>query len=126
MTVNFPGGAPIASVPLGGRKAEVPAVKISSDQALPELKTQVVDTVEISAAEQKRFEAVKRAAESVFNNFYAVSDTKFSIYKDASGQYITRFTSLRDGSVTYIPEPDLLQSIERLRRNSEAIVRLEA
>jgi hypothetical protein len=39
-----------------------------------------------------------------------VSDQKFTIYKDAAGQYITRFTSLRDGSVTYIPEPELFRS----------------
>ncbi len=43
-------------------------------------------------------------------NIYVVSDQRFTIFKDATGQYITRFTSLRDGKVTYIPEPQLLKS----------------
>lgn len=60
------------------------------------------------AAEQKRAEAVQRAAQDIANVF-VVSDKRFTIFKDTTGQYITRFTSLRDGRVTYIPEPDLLR-----------------
>ncbi len=59
-------------------------------------------------AEQKRYEAVQKQAQDVAN-VYVVSDRTFSIFKDASGQYITRFTSLRDGRVTYIPEPELFR-----------------
>lgn len=40
-----------------------------------------------------------------FAQTYAVSDQKFALYKDASGQMITRYVSLRDGSVTYMPAP---------------------
>lgn len=61
----------------------------------------------IEAAEAKRYEAVRDAASNVADP-YVVGDQSFSIYKDVNGQYITRFTSLRDGKVTYIPEPDLL------------------
>lgn len=59
-------------------------------------------------ADQKRFEAIKRMAQQVANVFI-VNDRRFTIFKDASGQFITRFTSLRDGKVTYIPEPDLIK-----------------
>ena len=65
--------------------------------------------IDIHAAEAKRLEAVQRAATSIANS-YVVSDKTFSIFKDATGQYITRFTSLRDGKVTYIPEPELLKT----------------
>lgn len=61
------------------------------------------------AAEQRRFEGVRRAAQEMANMF-AVSDKTFTIFKDASGQYITRFTSLRDGRVTYFPEPNLVRA----------------
>jgi hypothetical protein len=58
--------------------------------------------------EQQRFEAVQRVSEQVAD-FFVVSDKTFTIFKDVSGQYVTRFTSLRDGKVTYIPEPNLFR-----------------
>lgn len=60
------------------------------------------------AAEQRRYEAVQKVAKDIANVFI-VSDMRFTIFKDSTGQYITRFTSLRDGKVTYIPEPQLLK-----------------
>ena len=62
----------------------------------------------LSASAPARSEQVEHAA-SRFSDFFAVSATSFSIYKDSSGQFITRFTNLKDGSVTYIPEPQMLQ-----------------
>ncbi len=62
--------------------------------------------------EQARFEAVKEAALKQIANTFAVSDSRFTIYKQLQGTdlvYVTRFTSLRDGSVTVIPEQDLLR-----------------
>jgi len=126
MTVNFPGGVNTNPTALGGRKVEVPAVKNTNENQQQEPKTTGVDNIDLNVTEQRRAEAVQRAAESFFNDFFAVSDTTFSIYKDTSGQYITRFTSLRDGRVTYIPEPDLLAHMERARQARESIVKLEA
>ncbi len=62
---------------------------------------------QVQKAEQKRYEAVQRMAQDVAN-VYVVSDKRFTIFKDVTGQYITRFTSLRDGRVTYIPQPKLV------------------
>ena len=59
-------------------------------------------------AERQRFEAVQRLSQQVADIF-VVSDKTFTIFKDVSGQYVTRFTSLRDGKVTYIPEPNLFR-----------------
>lgn len=127
MTVNFPGGLNNPTA-LGGRKVEVPAVKTHSDNGQQEpLKTTAgVDTIDLNMAEQRRAEAVEQAAKDFLRTFYAVSDTTFALYKDTTGQYITRFTSLRDGRVTYIPEPDLLAHMERMRHGVENLVRLEA
>lgn len=62
--------------------------------------------------EEARFEAVKRAAQSLQQNPYPVSDTRFTIYKEitSGGDFVftTRFTSLRDGEVTLVQEPELL------------------
>lgn len=63
---------------------------------------------DVQIAEQKRFEAVRRRSQDIANVFI-VSDRRFTIFKDTTGQYITRFTSLRDGRVTYIPEPQLFK-----------------
>lgn len=60
-------------------------------------------------AEQTRADTLVRVAEQVANVF-VIGDRTFSLFKDTTGQYITRFTSLRDGKVTYIPEPTLLKA----------------
>ncbi|HUP13386.1 MAG TPA: hypothetical protein VM187_14275, partial [Niastella sp.] len=55
-----------------------------------------------------RLQAVQNMSQQISDTF-VVSDRTFTIFKDATGQYITRFTSLRDGKVTYIPEPNLFR-----------------
>lgn len=60
------------------------------------------------SSEQQRLHAVERLSQQV-SDIFVVSDRTFTIFKDVSGQYITRFTSLRDGKVTYIPEPNLFR-----------------
>lgn len=54
-------------------------------------------------------EASIRQAAISFKNTYAVSDHDFTIYKGPDGKYITRYVSHRDGTVTYVPEPPMLQ-----------------
>jgi hypothetical protein len=78
-----------------------------SAPAIPQQEPAYVDN-QVQAAEQKRFEAVQRMSQDIANVFI-VSDRRFTIFKDTTGQYITRFTSLRDGKVTYIPEPELIK-----------------
>jgi hypothetical protein len=69
----------------------------------------------------QRLAAVAQAAGSYPVNQYPVGDKSFSIFKDATGQYITRYVSLRDGSVTYLPEPELFK---RLPSQSQSAQRL--
>ena len=92
----------------GGQSAALPLPGATQDDSTPLVKAAQSD-VTAQAAEQKRYEAVQRASQAIAN-VYVVSDQKFTIFKDATGQYITRFTSLRDGKVTYIPEPTLFKS----------------
>lgn len=123
MTVNFPGaGTPIPE--LGSRRVENTTTN-NAPQTLPEPPAAAEVEIDLEATEQRRFERVERATTEFFNEFFAVSDTTFSIYKDASGQFITRFTSLRDGSVTFIPEPDLLQFLSN-RGGGSTIVEIDA
>jgi hypothetical protein len=84
--------------------------KVSSDATptLPKASGNTDQVVDAQAAEQRRYETIQRLAEGIAN-LYVVGDKRFTIFKDVSGQYITRFTSLRDGRVTYIPEPQLLR-----------------
>ncbi len=68
--------------------------------------TQADLDVKIAQAEQRRVSFIKDIA-----NKYVLGDTRLSMfYKDFSGQYVTRFVNLRDGKVTYIPEPSLMMS----------------
>jgi hypothetical protein len=53
-------------------------------------------------------QALQQAALS-FKNSYPLGNQEFSIFKDATGQYITRYVSLIDGSITYVPQPVLVR-----------------
>ncbi len=91
--VSIPSPAPVA------QKPEVPFVSIGTGGGAG---------FDAQIAEQQRFQAVQRLSQQMVDPF-VVSDRTFTIFKDITGQYITRFTSLRDGKVTYIPEPNLFR-----------------
>lgn len=67
------------------------------------------------------YEAVRRAAQALTNT-YAVSDVRFTIFKDIAGDYVTRVTSLRDGSVKYFPQKSLFDLVKIRNQNFEAMV----
>jgi len=90
--------APVASTVV--TKPEVPVLPLGNGVD--------TDAFDPQVAEAQRFQAVQRAAQAV-SDIFVVSDRTFTIFKDVSGQYVTRFTSLRDGKVTYIPEPNLFR-----------------
>ncbi len=61
-----------------------------------------------AAAEQARYEAVQRMARQKIANSNVLGSTTFALFKDSTGQLITRFFNPQDGKVTYIPEPQML------------------
>lgn len=94
--------------------AEVIKPEIKQDikpQQINPVKETADKIIEPKTAEEARFEAVRRASEFIASNPFPVSDVRFTIYKSVSagGDYIyyTRFTSLRDGKVTVVPEQQL-------------------
>jgi hypothetical protein len=56
-----------------------------------------------ASANDNSYARAIRQIESAYKDTYAVSDKSFTIFKDVTGQYITRYVSLRDGSVSYEP-----------------------
>jgi hypothetical protein len=130
MTINLQtGGGYIPPQPLpGARSADIQVgQKQVQEYTLPTAPASGENAASVPAlAEQKRYEQVVLAAKNMFKDVYVVSDRNFSIFKDASGQYITRYTSLRDGRVTYIPEPKLLQAFENSQRTNKPILQIQA
>lgn len=95
-------------------KAAAPSAPVlpkADPQPIPGTEAKVQANVEgqVQAAEQRRFDTVKRLANGIAN-VYVVSDRRFTIFKDTTGQYVTRFTDLRSGKVTYVPEPELFKN----------------
>ncbi|MEI6730490.1 MAG: hypothetical protein WCL30_04455 [Pseudomonadota bacterium] len=86
--------------------------KISTADVAPVKQNNIVTDKEV------QYEAAIREASLSFKNTYAVSDTTFTIFKDSTGQFITRYISLRDGKVTYVPEPVLLKHIQSANNSS--------
>jgi hypothetical protein len=123
MEINLSKGIQLPTLP-GAKGLNFAVKKLPQETITPSGPVAPDGTDPVVAVDQKRYEQVARAAKAYFKDVYAVSDTRFTIYKDTSGQYITRYTSLRDGKVTYIPEPSLLQYLERSRASRESLVEL--
>lgn len=113
---NIGGGASI-----GGN---VPTVSVpsKSQTPLPSLQrpsaAQVSAPIDVSASAQNdeaRYVEVQEAAAQVINNPYPVSNHRFTIFKDLGGDYVTRFTSLVDGTVKYYPEKTLFEFAQLLQ-----------
>lgn len=116
MTINLQTGGYVPPQPLpGARGADIQVgQKQGQDDTViqaPRGDTRVLPQ-RAKTAEDARYEQVVRAAQNFVGNLYPVGDKTFVIYKDATGQYITQYRSLRDGRVTTIPEPRLLRTFE--------------
>ena len=90
-------------------KADASQVKVQSQAVQEPVKIPEVEESEIRPQmEERRFAKVTEAAKQIITDFYPISDTRFTIFKDGSGQYITRVTNMRDGTMTLYPEATLL------------------
>jgi hypothetical protein len=80
-----------------------------------------------AAATGNTFEKAIQQIASSFKNTYAVSDKQFTIFKDATGKYITRYVSLRDGSVTYVPTtPTVVRPAQVITTAGDGYVAIDA
>ena len=122
-------------MPMGGSSVpeSVPTSGVGKGEALPlrkpEAKPQTKPAEEqvaydASSTDKTRYENMERASQ-MFKDIYVVSDTKFSIYKDFTGQFVTRFTNLRDGTVSYIPEPDMMRYLEQRGKARKALLKID-
>lgn len=95
--------APTDSVPFPVPRRDIAAPHVIPDAASIDLPS--------AADNYREYRAALRQAAISFKDVYAVSDQSFTIFKDATGKYITRYVSLRDGKVTYLPEPTLVKPL---------------
>lgn len=114
---------PDAVLPGMGKADGLPLKKLERSTAEPKPVAEQV-AYDAKQTDKTRYENMEKASQ-MFKDVYVVSDTRFSIYKDFSGQYVTRFTNLRDGSVTYIPEPDMMAYLERRGKARKALLKID-
>lgn len=92
--------------------------------SLPDPTSQAAKAAQTS--EEQRYEQVVLASKHMFKDVYPLGDKTLTFYKDANGQYVTRYTSLRDGRVTYVPELRLLQAFDASQRARKSIIEIQA
>lgn len=114
---------PDAVLPGMGKADGLPLKKLERTTAEPKPVAEQV-AYDAKQTDKTRYENMEKASQ-MFKDVYAVSDTRFSIYKDFTGQYVTRFTNLRDGSVSYIPEPDMMAYLERRGKARKALLKID-
>lgn len=107
----------------GAKAATMNPVKRSDTVSEP-VKIPQIEEVNLKQVDEKRFNAIKKTIErETSSGGTMISDSRFTIFKDSkSGQYITRFTNLQNGAVTYVPEPDIL----KLAGSSDAYFEFQA
>ncbi|MBM3617234.1 MAG: hypothetical protein FJX23_01665 [Alphaproteobacteria bacterium] len=115
---------PEAVLPSAGKGAtfQTPQIRQPAQQQAPKQEQAQFNQ---QASEAVREQNLQQAAQMMVSDIYAVADMKFSIYKDLSGQFVTRFTSLRDGAVTYFPEQDMSVYMESRGARRKALLKLD-
>lgn len=124
--LGLPMGSSVPDAVLNGAGKTSDALPLKKMETAASQPKPVADQVSYDAqkSDETRFEAMKQASQ-MFKDVYVVSDSKFSIYKDFKGQFVTRFTNLRDGSVTYIPEMDMMQYLEQRGKARKALLKID-
>ena len=89
---------PAPVLPSSSANASLPSIQLGEGSALMGL--------DADAAEQRRIDLLANAARSAPQ---PLGSQVFTMFKDATGQYITRFRDTNTGKVVYIPEPKLLR-----------------
>lgn len=96
-------------IPVATQFHPTPSAKAATDDTTPNSTPQATvpavtaDTVTISSPANVPSNTAAQQAILSFKNVYAVSDKDFTMFKDATGKLITRYVSLRDGTVSYEP-----------------------
>jgi hypothetical protein len=120
MSINLQTGGFTPQILPGSRSTDIQVVEKQVEQYPVLVPAPSNDPVQ--AAEQKRYDNVFSAAQ----NNYAVADKRFTIFKDSSGQYVTRYTSLRDGTITYVPELKLVEFFGTKKSDVSSVLNLQA
>jgi hypothetical protein len=84
-----------------------PAVSLPAPSQAPALP--VLGNSEPSFDNHKADQRLERLAQAARNAPQPLGTQAFTMFKDATGQVITRFRDTNSGRVTYIPEPNLLR-----------------
>lgn len=71
----------------------------------------------------QRLEHLRQAAQ---NAPQPLGSQAFTMFKDATGQVITRFRDINSGRVTYIPEPNLLRLANATAGSSRSLLNISA
>lgn len=118
VNVGIAGGGQVALGGLPQRSADIPQqpVNTAPQVTLPQpssFGTPVASTeAQLADLGRERTEALKRSiAEALPRFFYPVSDVRFTLFKDSTGQMITRFTNIISGETSQIPEPQLMNML---------------
>ncbi len=117
--------APVA-VP---KKVESSAASTASVKSQPGVELPLPSVDKVKQVPAKNFDGAReelliKAAHTV-SNYYVVSDVKFTIFKD-NGTFVTKFTNLKDGSVSYYPEQQLLKMYSQISGEPVSLVDTDA
>ena len=129
MSINLQTGSyPAPQILPGARSTDIQVAQKQQQDPVQQNPEFVLPTPGLVSPEQQRYDQVFFASKALVNtDVFAVSDKSFTIFKDAGGQYVTRYTSLRDGKVTYVPELKLIEFYGAGQpKNQEQLLQLQA
>ena len=112
---------PVVPQPVAARAPQV-LPSIPSVPALPSIGGGAEQVgFDAQGVETKHTETLIRAAQSVPQ---PLGSQTFTMFKDVTGQMVTRYRDQNSGKVTYIPEPQLLR-LARMTSGAESLVNIK-
>lgn len=122
---NHPNASPLFSAPKRNDIVKEIAPQAKNAEVDPTIiEQQVKDLTEPEKVRQDN--VLKTVQSQTFRSHFALNNTTFSIFKDSSGQFVTRFTDRNTGKVTYIPEPAILEFMQHTAEQRAALVEVQA
>ncbi|MBN8531064.1 MAG: hypothetical protein J0L97_04290 [Alphaproteobacteria bacterium] len=104
-------------------KPQTSSATLNSSSAAPDVVSQAVNLSQdlgVSVtSDEERMRLLTNAAQQFAKFSYPVSDTRFTIFRDQSGQFVTRFTNLQTGKISYYPEQDMLAFARELKTRAQ-------
>lgn len=130
-TINPNAGTGFSSLSGMQKPSDVPTIRLRDHSDYGEASqkagssTDLPTVPDVEKAEKARAKLFKKAAD-MYANIYAVRDHTVSIFKNQNGEYQFRIRNLETGEIKQIPEPEIIDFMDRQAGIDMSVLKFDA